>query len=66
MSAGISQIISPNDDPSLTVIATSLTVIATNVQETDEQILDVAREIVSHFGQQRNSRTASCLRGKYS
>lgn len=58
MSAGISKNNNPNDDPSLTVIAT-------NVQETDEPILDVAREIVSHLDNSATVVAASRLRGRY-
>lgn len=58
MSAGNSQSNSPNDDPSLTVIAM-------NVQETEEPILDVAREIVSHLVNSATVVAASRLRGRY-
>lgn len=58
MSAGNSQSNSPNDDPSLTVIAM-------NVQETEEPILDVAREIVSHMDNSATVVAASRLRGRY-
>uniref|UniRef100_K1P6Q2 Uncharacterized protein n=1 Tax=Magallana gigas TaxID=29159 RepID=K1P6Q2_MAGGI len=57
MSAGNSQSNSSNDDPSLTVIAM-------NVQETEEPILDVGspRNCKSP-GQQRNSRGCLSLKG---
>lgn len=58
MSAGISQSNSPNDDLCLTFIAT-------NVQETDEPILDVARDIVSHLDDITTVVVASRLRGRY-
>lgn len=58
MSAGISQSYSPNDDPSLTVIAM-------NVQKTEEPIPDVAREIVSHLDNSAAVVAASRLRDRY-
>lgn len=58
MSAGSSQSNSPNDDPSLTVIAM-------NVQETDQPILDLAREIVSHLDNSATVVATSRLRGRY-